>query len=113
MIRITLGNGKVLNNLKQDGNNYVSAEALSESDFAGGLDGVKIEYTLPIDDEGHEETVTEMHDHMKLLYCRQIYGHTGYYFVIEDYSPAEMKELSVESRIAYLEMITEEADGDA
>lgn len=107
--RLTLGNGKVIEGLTLDGNNFVSASKVTESDFADGLDGVLIEYTGDEELAEHEQHEVELglHDHMKLLYCKQIAHVQGDYFVLCDYSAEEIKELRTEARLDYLEMMSE------
>lgn len=107
--RVTLGNGKVLGGLTIDGNNFVSSTKVDETDFADGLDGVMIEYTGDEELGEHERHEVELglHDHMKLIYCRQIAHVPGYYFALADYDASELKELQTEARIEYIMMMTD------
>lgn len=108
--KLTLGNGNVLGGLTLNGNNFVSQSKVTESDFADGLDGVMIEYTGDEELGEHEyhEVELGLHDHMKLIYCKQIAHVPGYYFVLCDYDASELKELQTEARIDYLEMMIDE-----
>ncbi len=105
MYRITLGDGTVLDNLSVNGNMLVSAdETLSASRFEDNLHNVKIEHSGENDDL---ILATGTHEHMKLITCQKYPRMSGVYFVLEDYTAEEIKELRTEARLDYLEMMSE------
>ena len=73
MYTIILSDGTKLENLELNGNNFISAEELQTSDFAGKLDKVTF-----IDAEGVE---TVRHN-MKLGACR-LMNDNRYWFILE------------------------------
>ena len=107
MYRITLGNGKILSSLSINGSNFVSQTPVTEEDFRNGLSSIKIEFTGKEDDE-RVPGLEGVHEHMKLFYCRQFPGSKGYFIGLADYTPDELKEMKLESRLSYLEMMQEE-----
>ncbi len=107
MIKIEFGNGKVLSDLTLNGNNFVTSQDITDEFFDGGLDNVKITTTYKPDDNSPEQEYTELHDHMKLIYCRKYPGESGTFFVLNDYSKTELKDIALDARLSYLEMMTD------
>ena len=90
---ITLADGTILNNLRLNGNNFVSETEITEEDFEGKLDQVTIVGT-----NGDLANLT----HVELVQIRHY--DDGYYFVLRELTPAEIKEQEIDNTI---EMLTE------
>ena len=78
--KITLDDGTVLENLRLNGNNYISTEELTENDFEGKLSEVTIQ-----DDSGKETVLEDV-----VLIQVQQYGNE-WWFILAEKSP-EQKE---------------------
>lgn len=90
---ITLADGTVLDNLKLNGNNYISPTPLSDSVFRDNCSPVLIS----------DGTVEECHDDMELV---QIVENSGkYWFVLRDLSERELVDMQMRSDIEYLAMM--------
>ena len=107
MFKITLGNGKILDNINVSGTNFVSMSELSENDFADGLRNVKIEFTGKNEDFIQPPVSLGTHALLKLLYCKAMSDEPGYFFVLDEYSQQELSQLNLNSRLAYLEMLND------
>lgn len=98
--KITLADGTKLENLRLNGNNFVSESEITENDFKGKLLKVKIEGT---NEDGQE--ITEEHNHMELVQITHY--EDGYYFVLRDISEAELDKMKIKSDIEYLAMMSD------
>lgn len=98
--KITLADGTKLENLRLNGNNFVSESEITENDFKGKLLKVKIEGTT---EDGQE--ITEEHNHMELVQI--VHYEDGYYFVLRDISEAELDKMKMKSDIEYLAMMSD------
>ena len=94
--KITLADGSVIDNLKLNGNNFISATRVQEEDFAGKLQHVIIEGP----DGEHEE-----HNNMALVQITEV--HADYWFVLREYSEQEIWMVKVNSNMEYIAMMAD------
>ena len=94
MYKITLADGTVLDSLQLNGNNFISDSKIEKSVFEGNLSPVTIS-------DGESEVV---HDNMELIQLLEYSGQT--WFILRDYSEDELREMKMQSDIAYLAMMT-------
>lgn len=94
MYKITLADGTVLDSLQLNGNNFISDSKIEKSVFEGNLSPVTIS-------DGESETV---HDNMELIQLLEYGGQS--WFILRDYSEDELREMKMQSDIAYLAMMT-------
>lgn len=87
---ITLSDGTKFENLRLNGNNYVSEEELTVDMFDGKLSTVTIS-------DGQNE---EIHHNMRLIQICQYSD--GWYFILEDISEAEIESIRIRADIDYL-----------
>lgn len=93
--KITLADGTVIDNLKLNGNNYVSEKELTDDIFIGNLD------TVTIDDGDMALT----YNNMELIQLKKYAD--GYYFILKEMSEAELQEIKVRADIDYIAMMTD------
>lgn len=93
---ITLSDGTVIDNLRLNGNNFISDSELTEADFAGKLDGVTIESS---------DGVKEEHTNMELIQVKQ-YG-SEWWFVLRDIPEEELKAASMDAQVLYTAIVTD------
>lgn len=92
--KITLSDGTVISNLKLNGNNYISKEAIDASIFAGNCSPVAI------NDGANDET----HANMELVQITE--SDSGeYWFVLRDVSSEELTRIKIQSDIEYVAMM--------
>lgn len=91
---ITLADGTVLDDLKLNGNNYISQKEIKEEVFEDNL------YSVTISDGEKEET----HTNMELVQLTEYEG--AYWFILRDISPEILDRMKLQSDIAYLAMMT-------
>lgn len=92
--KVTLSDGTVIDNLKLNGNNFISNEIIDPMLFNGNCSPVVIS-------EGINE---EIHDNMELVQITQVNG--DYWFVLRDIAISELKQLKLQSDIEYVAMMT-------
>ena len=105
---ITLSDGTKLEGLSLNGNNFISATALSASDFAGKLSPVKIQVMLGeeeslSDGESYDQSLIGDHAHMKLVQCVEY--ENAWWFVLADITKQELREKTIDARLDYIEMM--------
>lgn len=93
--KITLSDGNVIENLKMNGNNFVSKDEILEDIFIGNLSSVSIE-----DSEG----VVENHANMELVQVKQ-YGNE-YWFILRDLTEDELTKITQRADLEYVAMMT-------
>lgn len=97
MYTITLPSGTKLENLKLNGNNFVSDTVIDESLFTDLLSEVKI--------EGSEET--EQSYTMKNVYLlQQVHYDDGYYFILAEREISEQEQINA-NLMLQVAMLTE------
>lgn len=92
--RITLADGTVIDNLKLNGNNFISNETVDPAIFNGNCSPVTIS------DGTHEE----IHDNMELVQITNT--NDEYWFILRDISLAELRQLKLQSDIEYVAMMS-------
>lgn len=96
MYTITLTDGTKLENLKLNGNNYISEEIIDDTVFEGNLDNVTIT----------DGEITETYEHMRLLCNRVDDGRS--WFVLGEKTAQQIKEEAMAREIAELRKMIDE-----
>lgn len=94
LYNIVLEDGTKIENLKMNGNNFISEEELTEELFDGNLSNVVIS-------DGDNEVV---HDHMMLVSLREI--DMEYWFILIDIPKSQIAMDKIRSDIDYLSMVS-------
>lgn len=116
---ITFADGTKLEGLTLNGDNFVSKDELTPEFFTRNrLEAVLIERDADNnennkdnDESENQEIFSEdsdligVHDHMKFVQVMPFDG--AYWFVLRDLTAAEWKEIELEARLSYLEMMAE------
>ncbi len=95
IFKITLSDGTQLENLRVNGNNFVSATKITENTFKGKLSKVKIE----------SENFNQEYSNMELVQITHY--DDGYYFILRKISQEELDKLKTKADIEYLAMMTD------
>lgn len=93
--KITLGNGHVIDQLKLNGNNFISSTEIEESVFDGNLLSVTI-------NDGEKD---EIHTNMELVQISKV--GSEYWFVLRDIPETELAFIKMPSDIEYVAMMSE------
>lgn len=93
--KITLADGTVIENLRLNGNNYISDKALSADTFLGNLGTVTI-------NDGEKDTVYE---NMSLVQLAKY--DDEYWFILRTMTKKELQEIKNRSDIDYIAMMTD------
>ena len=93
-----------MENLRVNGSNFVSDVAIDADVFAGNLTKVVIE--VPEDEEFGQE-FAGTHFNMELVRCEMDEGAGGFCFAIREIPEGQLREVRVDSRLDYLEMIND------
>ena len=99
--KVTLADGSVIDNLTLNGNNFVSETELTAADFDGKLAHVTIAAPEGEDAFG----LAGEHGPMMLAEDRVQVWPDGYYFVLLDIPTSKLREIKVDSRLDYIEMM--------
>lgn len=104
---ITLSDGTQITDLGLSGNNFISDNELKPEDFEGKLKSV----TVTCSDENFHDRwgIVGEHKNMTLEYLEEsvIPGYEGkYLFILSEPTTAEIKEMTVNARLDFLEMMT-------
>lgn len=104
MWKITLADGTILDNLKLNGNNFISQTELTPANFTGKLGHVIIECT---DNNPNEADLfmAGTFEHMRLDALRKYAD--GWYFVLNPIPDDELRLMRLEANQEYLAMMTE------
>lgn len=93
--KITLADGTVIDNLKLNGNNFISSNEIEKSVFDGNL------LTVTIND-GEKD---EVHTNMELVQISKV--DSEYWFILRDIPAEELAFIKMESDIEYIAMMSE------
>ena len=93
--KITLTDGTVLDNLKLNGNNFISDTPIDEEMFTDNCASVTIS-------DGSTE---ELHENMVLVQIMKI--NEEYHFILRDLSTDEIERIKTRADIEYIAMMTE------
>lgn len=91
--KITLADGSIIDNLKLNGNNYISENPIDETMFADNCSPVTIS----------DGVTEETHPSMELVQITESAGE--YWFVLRDYSTEELAQMKMQSDIEYVAMM--------
>lgn len=98
---IKLSNGRELNDVHLNGNNFFTIYKIDKEMFAGGL------RLVTVSDGTREETYENM-QLLQITYYDDSYGlEPGWYFVLEEISPEKLKYAKIQADIEYLSMMTD------
>ena len=106
---ITLSDGTILPDLKLNGNNFITGDqaiARRIKDFVEDHGGILRKVEISGDPEGDEAGLIGEHEYMRLVQCVKYAG--NWWFVLQDLSEREIRDLELDARLDYLEMMTEE-----
>lgn len=90
---VTLADGTTIENLRLNGNNFVSDDPIDKSIFDGNCHSVKVS-------DGETETV---HENMECVQVTQM--GIEYWFVLRELSESELKEAKTQASIEYIAMM--------
>ena len=108
MYSITLGNGRVLENVSIEGVTCYTQEEITHEDFEYALHEVRITKTANDDSDVEVELAEGVYKDMKIITCCPCRYKPGYMmFQFAPMSEQEKRDLKVASRLDYLEMMTE------
>lgn len=93
--KVTLADGTVIDNLRLNGNNYISEKELSADMFLGNLGTVTI-------NDGEKDTVYE---NMSLVQLAKY--DDEYWFILRTMTKKELQEIKNRSDIDYIAMMTD------
>lgn len=93
---ISFADGTIIDNLRLNGNNFISGTELTEAVFAGNLRHVTI-----TDSDG----IAEEYTNMELVQLRQ-YG-DEWWFILREKSTQQMSDERVRADIDYIAMMTD------
>lgn len=93
--KITLSNGMVIDNLRLNGNNYISEKELSTDMFLGNLGTVTI-------NDGEKDAIYE---NMTLVQLAKY--NDEYWFILRTMTKKELQEIKNRSDIDYIAMMTD------
>lgn len=93
--KITLSDGTVIDNLKMNGNNFVSSVEINETIFDGNCSTVTI-------NDGEKD---DRHTNMELVQITKVGN--KYWFVIRDIPEDELAFIKLQSDIEYIAMMSE------
>lgn len=91
--KITLADGTEIENLRLNGNNFISDVPIDAAQFSGNCSPVIIQ-------EGPNE---ELHENMELVQVTPMDGE--YWFVLRDISEDELSKIKLRSDIEYVAMM--------
>lgn len=91
--KITLSDGTVIDNLKLNGNNYISKEAVDPAIFTENCSPVVI----------NDGTYDETHNNMELVQVTNVNGES--WIVLRDLSAEELSKTKLQSDIEYVAMM--------
>ena len=90
---VTLADGTIIENLRLNGNNFVSDAPIDKSIFDGNCHSVTIS-------DGENATV---HENMECVQVTQMGAE--YWFVLRELSESELKEAKIQASIEYIAMM--------
>lgn len=102
---IELSNGVVLNNLRMNGNNFISDSIIEKSIFDHNLSPV----VISSDDPNNIDSFIEIgvHSNMDLVQITYNENTKEWWFILRDVSESELQYAKMRSDIEYLAMMTD------
>lgn len=95
MITITLSDGTVLNNLEQNGNNFITAQNITEDFFTGKLSAVTVDY-----DNGYSEELSDC----ALYHCEKDDNGKTWFVIGEKTERMKQEDRNTELELALTEL---------
>ena len=106
---ITLSDGTKLEGFRLNGNNFITdneAIAAKFNNVLGRSSSYLKDVTITGDEEFDEALLIGEHAFMEIVQC--VKNGEEWWIVLRDLTKRELRDLELDSRISYLEMITEE-----
>lgn len=97
--KITLSDGTTIENLKLNGNNFVSETEIKKEMFDGKL--------LKVTIEGIEDGKKVVNEYKNMELVQIVHYEDGYYFVLRELSQEEINMAKIQGNIEYLAMMTD------
>jgi hypothetical protein len=91
--KITLSDGTTIEDLKLNGNNFISEKPIETSLFESNCSPVTIS----------SDEIEDIHTHMELVQITEMNGE--YWFVLRDLSKEELDKMKIQSDIEYVAMM--------
>lgn len=93
LFKITLTDGTTLDNLKMNGNCFISNEKIEDSVFEANCSPVTIS----------DGEIEEIHENMALVHVTPL--GEGYWFALRDISAKELEQIKLRSDVDYIAMM--------
>lgn len=97
--KITLSDGTTIENLRLNGNNFVSETEIKKEMFDGKL--------LKVIIEGIEDGKKVVNEYKNMELVQIVHYEDGYYFVLRELSQEEINMAKIQGNIEYLAMMTD------
>nr|DAM81896.1 MAG TPA: hypothetical protein [Caudoviricetes sp.] len=97
--KITLSDGTTIENLRLNGNNFVSETEIKKEMFDGKL--------LKVTIEGIEDGKKVVNEYKNMELVQIVHYEDGYYFVLRELSQEEINMAKIQGNIEYLAMMTD------
>ena len=93
--KLVLSNGRTIDNLRMNGNNFVSDSVVTADMFMGGLSPVML----------YCDGIVEEHSNMDLVQITKMGNE--YWFVLRDISQKELDEIRIRADVDFIAMMTD------
>ena len=97
--KITLSDGTTIENLRLNGNNFLSETEIKKEMFDGKL--------LKVTIEGIEDGKKVVNEYKNMELVQIVHYEDGYYFVLRELSQEEINMAKIQGNIEYLAMMTD------
>ena len=97
--KITLSDGTTIENLRLNGNNFVSETEIKKEMFDGKL--------LKVTIEGIEDGKKVVNEYKNMELVQIVHYEDGFYFVLRELSQEEINMAKIQGNIEYLAMMTD------
>lgn len=97
--KITLSDGTTIENLRLNGNNFVSETEIKKEMFDGKL--------LKVTIEGIKDGKKVVNEYKNMELVQIVHYEDGYYFVLRELSQEEINMAKIQGNIEYLAMMTD------
>ena len=97
--KITLSDGTTIENLRLNGNNFVSETEIKKEMFDGKL--------LKVTIEGIEDGKKVVNEYKNMELVQIVHYEDGYYFVLRELSEQELKDIKIQGNLDYLAMMVD------
>lgn len=93
--KLALSNGNVIDDLRMNGNNFVSDAKVTNEQFEGGLAPISI----------YRDGIMEVHPNMELVQITEMNGE--YWFVLRDISQKELDDIRIRADVDFIAMMAD------